>query len=337
MSDIREAIVQDQTWHFITIKQDQFEVTLLDYGAAIYSIKTPNKDGVLEEVLLQYKHITDYAQNDRHLNATIGPTAGRIENATFTIENTTVTLDKNHHDRHNLHGGSDALSYTLFDFSMLKEVNRAEVTFRAYKPYTGEGYPGSQKYVVIYTITPGQVNIEYLVDTDEPTLVNVTNHAYFNLSGNLKTNILSHHMSIDASRKMTLAEDNIPVGIESIAGTLYDYQEERPIQGEVLLEIDDPYLLNDVDQSLVQASLFDPVSQRQLDVLTSYPCIVCYTDNFPMPYELAFGAPNEPHMGVCFEAQNPPNGIHVANVEPSILTPQEHYYHQIRFLFSVRT
>lgn len=336
MVDIKPVIVDDTTFHLITVTAPNIEVTFLDYGAAVYDLKVPDKNGVLETVVLQYKHLSDYLQNMRHLNATIGPTAGRIQDAEFTLNGTTYQLDKNFADKHNLHGGSDALSYTFFEFNVLQEQHQTEVTFTTYKPDNKKGYPGNQKYAIIYTVLDSEVRIEFVAETDEDTLVNLTNHAYFNLSGNLKTDIRTHYLKIDASTRMALNDEMIPVGQESILGTPYDFTKERAIDDGSFVENDYPYLLDEVDRLIAQATLFEPTSKRQLEVFTSYNTVVCYTDNFPMPYDLAFDAPNKTYMGICFETQLPPNGIHLDNMDSAILTPERRYYHQTRWLFSIR-
>ena len=102
------------------------------------------------------------------------------------------------------------------------------------------------------------------------------------------------------------------------------------------IEIDDPYMLNEVNDKIIQASLYDRKSQRHLDIYTTYPTIVCYTDNFPMTYPLKYGVENITHMGVCFEAQNPPNGICLEDIESSILLPADEYHHSIRYVFSIK-
>lgn len=336
MAEIQTHVIDQDTWHTITLRQEDIEVTLLDYGAALASIRVPDKRGTMEEVLLAYADLADWKDNDRHLNATVGPTAGRIRDGRFTIDGRAAQLDRNFQDKHNLHGGHQALSRRRFRYEVLEEEGRSTVTFTTLEKDLGFGYPGNRTIQIIYTIKPGLIQIEFVAETDTPTLMNLTNHAYFNLSGNLKTNILSHRMTIDASNKMILDDEMIPTGVMTVDDTPYDFRQERPIQEGKWVEIDDPYLLDDVDADRIQATLYDPASGRQLEVLTTYPVIVCYTDNFPMPCELAFDAKNERHMGVCFEAQNPPNGIHLTDMEDSVLRPGEQYYHRTRFLFSTR-
>lgn len=333
MYSIKTYEVEGKTYTLIDVEQDRISCTFLDYGATILSIKVPDKNGVMESVLIEYDQLSSYIENKRHLNATIGPTAGRIQNGTFAIDHDVVTLDKNMDDTHTLHGGVDALSYAMFKYSIREESDQTVLTFTTYKQNTNQYYPGNQRYVIIYTVKPQSVTIEFLAETDHATLVNLTNHAYFNLSGNMKKDILSHHLQLNASRVMTL-DGMIPVGIEDVPQNL-DYRTMREVDSKEFQGIDHPYLLDDVSFDVVQATLIDPVSKRRLDVYTTYPAIVCYTDNVPMTYRLKYNAENTTHRGICFETQNPPNGIHVEDCIDSILRPQQDYYHKTVFAFSI--
>ena len=320
---------------FIEVRQENIRITFMDYGAAIVSIFVPDKDGTMESVLLAYDSLAQYIGNKRHLNATIGPTAGRIKDAAFEIAGHEYRLDKNFEDKHNLHGGKDALSYRTFDYSIMDEDGRTQVVFHTHMKRSEQNYPGNQEYRIVYTVTAGELRIEFIAETDTPTLVNLTNHAYFNLSGNLRSDILEHQMRIRASQVVALDDDMIPTGLADVADTPLDYRAMRPIKGPGFRGVDQPYVLDVVDPHVAQASLVDPVSGRRLDVYTSYPAIVCYTDNFPMPYSLLWDAPNRPHMGVCFETQYAPGGTHLETFYNPVLKPGERYYHKTVFAFTV--
>ncbi|QMS84351.1 aldose epimerase family protein [Candidatus Xianfuyuplasma coldseepsis] len=335
MYSIKKIPVGDQVLTMITVNTPQLDISFIDYGAAIYDLQVPDKDGHKETVVLQYQNMQQYLENKRHLNASIGPTAGRIQNGVYTIDDTTIQLDQNFLKKHTLHGGVDALSYTFFDFELLEEEERVQVTFKTVKKQYFQQYPGNQEYEIVYTIEGLNITIEFIAKTDTPTVINLTNHAYFNLSGNLRSTIMNHEMQIHASTKLALDDEMIPYAVESITDTIYDYTDMQPIQKPGFPGIDDPYMLDHVGLDTIAATVQDPVSKRRLDVYTTYPCVVCYTDNFPQDDALAFDRDNVLHMGVCFETQNPPNGIYVEGVESSILRPHERYYHKTIFAFSV--
>lgn len=335
MYSIKKVTLDNQEITLISIETPSLDIRFIDYGAAIYDLKVPDKNGRKETVVLQYRSLEQYPFNNRHLNASIGPTAGRIKDGLFTIDDVSIQLDQNFQNKHNLHGGHDALSYTTFDFELMEEDERIQVAFTAFKKNYYQQYPGNQEYRIIYTIIGQCVTVEFIAKTDTPTLVNLTNHAYFNLSGNLQTTIMNHKMQIHATEKLALDDEMIPYGIENIEKTVYDYTHLQPIQKPGFPGIDDPYLLDKVGIDNIAATLIDPTSKRRLDVYTTYPCVVCYTDNFPQSDDLAYDRDNVLHMGVCFETQNPPNGIYVDGVESSILRPTDRYYHKTIFQFSL--
>lgn len=333
MYHIEQINVNNQTWSIIYLERKNLKVAFMNYGAAIYQLNVPDSNGLFENIVIGYKDMDSYWMNKRHVNATIGPTAGRIKDATFELDGVTYQLDKNFEDKHNLHGGSAALSYTLFDYTVYHQDSYDQVVFTATQE-NGQ-YPGVQHYQISYRVYDSEIEIAFHASTNRKSLVNLTNHAYFNLSGNLKRNIFDQVLMLNATKKMKLNDEMIPYAVEDISNTKYDYRIPRRVFDQELLEIDDPYILDEVDYNIPQASLMDHVSKRRLDVYTTYPCIVCYTDNFPMTYELMHCAKNERYMGICFETQNPPNGLYVEGMEQSILDPNMTYSHKTRFVFSI--
>ncbi len=163
----------------------------------------------------------------------------------------------------------------------------------------------------------------------------MTNHSYFNLSGNLKTNILNHELRINSSEALLLDDNQVPYKVIDTTNTNLDYRKRKVIKEEPFKDIDDPLLLDEVSFDIPQVELVNPINKRKLEVFTTYPCIVCYSHNYPDFKELLFDAKHEKHMGICFEAQNPPNGINTDGMEDSILRKDETYYHKILYKFSV--
>ncbi len=316
----------------IEVNTEWLQITLLNHGARIYSLSIPDIDNNLENVVLTFKDLDDYLGENHHLNATIGPTSGRIENAEFKINETTYRLDKNDNDN-NLHGGEAALSKVIFDYDIEKLEGKTIIEFTTTK--IENMYPGIQKYKITYTITSHEVKIDYCATTTKPTLVNLTNHTYFNLSGDLKRDILDQEIMLNASNRLELDHVFIPIYKKDIMNTPYDFRKMHSIKGDDIIELDNPYLLDEINSKIIQASLYDNISKRRLDVYTTYSTIVCYTQNFPIYNQYVHGIHQEKHMGVCFEAQNHPNGINMEGYETSILKPNEKYQHQTRFVFSI--
>ncbi len=335
MYNIKKQLIKGIEFNLINIKQKNIEITFINYGATIYNINVPDFKGNMENVLIQYKHLENYIDNKRYLNSIVGPTAGRIKDATFNLLDKQIILDKNFLGKHNLHGGKDCFSFKQFKYYIEDNSKETKVIFSLEMSEDNQNYPGNQKYKIIYTIIEGKLSIDYYAITDKTTLVNLTNHAYFNLSGNLKNDILNHKLQINASNIIELDGEFIPIKKRHILGSKFDFTNLRTIKDEKFNGIDHPYLLDEVTLNKPQVKLIDPISRRILTVYTTYDTIVCYTDNYLMNYELQYNAKNKKHMGICFETQNPPNGIKIDKLESSILNPGELYYHHTDFVFSI--
>jgi aldose 1-epimerase len=341
---INKYKVNDLEFTFIEVSYQDFKVTLMDYGATILSIFAPDKDGKKELVVLAYDNLASYINNEMHVNATVGPTSGRIANAMFTLNGETYHLDQNHLKTENLHGGKDGISFKFFDYKVEELEDKTNVIFTYHILEGTSSYPGGQTINVIYTITNGIVEITYHATTTKDTLMNLTNHAYFNLSGNLKSKILDHQLYMNSSRSLILNDKFSPIGVESSIDSHLDYRKMKPVKDnfyEGIYDrpekgIDNPLLLDNIGLNVKQVELVDPVSKRCLEVYTTYPCVVCYTHNHVNDNHFLFDKKNVPHMGICFEMQYEPNGINVKGLNDGILKANETYNETIIFKFSVK-
>jgi aldose 1-epimerase len=326
---------------FIEVSTAQMKVTLMDYGATIMSVFTPDKFGKKELVVMAYDTLDAYVENNTYLNATIGPFSGRISNATYTLDGKEYHIDQNHLDTENLHGGSETFAFRFFDYDIKEEEDKTIVTFSLENPESD--FPGKQTIKVIYTIFDSTIQIDYQAKTDKDTLLNMTNHAYFNLSGDLKHTILDHDLYINSSKALTLNDKFSPIGVESSLGTHLDFTKKKPVKDNFYdgiydrneKGIDNPLLLDQQGLSIKQVELSDPVSKRRLRVYTTYPCVVCYTHNHINDLPLLFHEDHPKHMGICFEMQYEPNGINVEGLHDSILKKGDTYKETIVFEFGI--
>ena len=327
----------------IEVKQKDIEVTFMDFGATVLSILVPDKDGNKETVLLAYDELSSYLEGEMYLNCIIGPISGRIKDATFNIDDSPYHIDANFMDTVNLHGGSDCFGYKFFDYEILDETDQTQVIFKYLNRESGSTFPGNQHIQIVYTIRNTELKIEFIGDTSEPTILNLTSHLYFNLSGNLKRQITDNKLQMKASKTIELDEKNVPVQVASLLDTHLDFIEPKIIKDVFTKEvyarpehgIDNPFLFDEVTYEQSQIILKDPISKRRLDVYTTYPSVVCYTHNFPDGRNLKFHRKHEKHLGICFETQNPPNGINIDGLESSILREGEDYYQKTVYKFSV--
>lgn len=344
MNSVNKVEKQGKEFNIINIKQNNIEATFIDYGATLISLKTPDKNGVLEDVIMSYESIESYIENDCYLNAIVGPIAGRIKNAEYQINNKTYHLEKNFFDNENLHSGSEGFSFKTFDFTLLEEADQTILTFTIKKEKESSNFPGLVEVSVIYTVKDSILQMEYIGKTDEDTLLNLTNHAYFNLSGNMNQTIMNHELQINSTKAMVLDSNNVPVDIEDISNTFLDFTTKKPIKDNFYdgiyqsntNGIDHPYIVDHIGFDFTQATLYDPKSSRMMEVKTTYPSIVVYTHNYPDDRPLAHNTTIEKHLGICFEAQNHPNGINIPNIESSILRKEDTYYHKTLYKFTVK-
>jgi aldose 1-epimerase len=342
MYSVNKYQIGNQEITFIDIVLKNIDVTLMDYGAAILNINTPNKEGVKESVVIAYNEPTSYIEDSNFFNATVAPFAGRISNAEFKLNGETYKLDQNHLETECLHSGGDTLSFTCFDYEVNETKEYTEVIFTTHKKE--RTFPGNQDYTVTYKIYDSTVEMKYHVTTDKDTLVNITNHAYFNLSGNLDRTILDHKLYMNASRALKLDNKFSPQGIYDARGTHLDFTEMKQVKDNFFegiydlneKGIDNPLLLDQVGLDIKQVELIDDVSGRTLEVYTSYPCVVCYTHNHINEKKLLFDKEHVRHMGICFEMQYEPNGINVEGLHDSILRKNEEYNETIIFKFGIK-
>ncbi len=311
----------------IHIEKENIHVTLMDYGATIYDIKTPDQNNNLESVVLKYNDLSSYTENKIYLNTTVGPIAGRTKNAQFKLNNKIHNLERND-TTNNLHTGSIGISFKTFDYTIIEE----DTTKVIFTLHTND-YIGTQNYKIIYEITNDSLHINYLVDTNEDIILNLTNHAYFNLSGNTKRDILNHRVSIKADKYMLTDQLNVPVKPSIITKKL-NLNNKKTIKN--ITPLDHQFLLTNSSLTNESATLYDPESKRELRVYTTYPCIVSYTHNYPSDDVLYQDIPQKQHQGICFEAQYVSNGINIENVNKAILRKEDIYNETVMFQFCIK-
>jgi aldose 1-epimerase len=326
-------------FQFATLENEFISLTLCNYGAMIYDLKTVDHQGIKESIVLQYASLDAYINNTIALNAVVGPVAGRIQGASYTINGHTFLMEKNHLDTESLHSGHESLVHQLFDIT---KKNDHEVVFEYQKPKGPSQFPGHQSYRITYTLLEQGFDVRFEGTTTEDTLMNLTQHAYFNLSGNLKDDIFNHDVYVNSTKALKLNEKFSPVAIYETKETFVDFTQFQPmfkhLSEDVLSRnekgIDDPLLLSEVDFNRPQVMVYEPISRRAMIVQTTYPAVVIYTHNHPDQHSMKYLTKQLPRYGLCFETQFEPNGIHVNGLNDSILRKSEKYDHKTRYLFT---
>lgn len=317
-------------------------VKLLNYGAAIEEISVPDKHGVVENVVLTHERVEDYIKNPSYFGATVGRTAGRIAQGSFTLNGRVYHLPKNYGTHHG-HGGPGGFSFRLWDYVIRQGEDRILVEFCYTSAHMEEGYPGELAAKVTYTLTDQQeLMIAYEAKADRRTLCNLTNHAYFNLSGNYKRKITEQYLRIKADCFLELNNYHIPTGkLLSVKNTPMDFRAWKAIGADIQKDdvqlilaggYDHPWILTEQDHAI---EMMDLESGRKMSITTTYPCVVVYSYNFPNGERLKYGKVGSKQDGICFETQYEPDGIHHGGLHSAILDVHEVYCEKTLWKFSI--
>ena len=302
-----------------TLKSDALELQLISFGAAIVSLRVPDRGGRSENVVLDFPDLAGYEQNHgskapNFFGSTIGRFANRIANARFVLNGKEYALAKNN-GSHSLHGGPGGFYNVVWN----SEPAANGVTFYYLSKDGEEGFPGNLKTSVRYSISGPQLKIDYLATTDAPTVLNLTNHAYFNLAGAGNGSILDHQLKLFASRFTPTDAGAIPTGeLRSVAATPMDFRQLVAIGARVGNDdqqlrfghgYDHNFVLDGgVDALKPAAELYDPSSGRLLEISTTEPAIQFYSGNFLDGSIMGkSGARYEKYAGLCLETQHYPD------------------------------
>lgn len=319
-----------------------------NYGAILVALYVPDKNGQVEDIVLGFDQLEDYFVNEPNFGATIGRHANRIGGASFILNGTTYSLDKNDGE-HNLHGGFDGYHKRLWDARTYEDKEGQNVEFTYVSKDMDQGFPGNLEISVVYTVTDNnEIKIAYKATPDKDTVINLTNHSYFNLAGQGSGTILDQIVWMD-SDEMTFADkDSIPNGeIRKVAGTPMDFNTPKKVSVDINKDYDQlnwgkgfdhNWILKTKkgEMSLV-ASLYDEKTGRYMEVLTDLPGIQLYTGNFLDGTLIGKeGAKYIQRSGLCFETQYFPNAINVPAFEQPVTKAGETYNTVTIYKFSTK-
>ncbi len=322
-------------------------VRLLTYGAAVNELLVPDREGRAADVVLGFDRLAPYedpAQNP-YFGATVGRVAFRITGGQFTLDGKPYRLTLNI-PPHHLHGGTRGFSRVVWNAEPIAAADGPAVKFSLTSPDGDQGYPGTVKAEVVYTLTPNnELKIDYTATTDRPTPVNLTHHSYFNLAGAGSGDILGHTLQLAASCYTPLDEKKIPTGrVATVEASPFDFRQPMRIgerlktHPEVADGYDLSYPLDHVDGTLRKAAtLSDPTSGRVMEVWTTQPAIVLYTGNYlDGTVRGKASAVYRKHAGVCLETAHLPDSVNQPSFPSTILRPGQTYRHTCVYRFSVR-
>ena len=318
--------------HQFTLANDAgLTVKLMTYGATITAVEVPDRDGNLDNVTLHLDSLDDYLAGHPFLGCVAGRYANRIAKGRFTLDGNEYTLAANNGPNH-LHGGIKGFDKAVWTADEIHEKDSVGVKLSHTSPHGDEGYPGELSVTLTYAISAdNKLTMRYRAQTDRPTHVNLTNHAYWNLAGADSADILGHELTLFADRYLPVDNGLIPTGeLRPVDGTPMDFTTSCTIGqriGQVDGGYDHCYVANknpDEPVSLV-ASVIDPHSGRQMRVFTSQPAVQLYTANFLTAEHSRRGKPYQKHNGFCLETQHYPDSPNRPDFPTTVLRPGETY------------
>lgn len=324
------------------------EMTAMNYGGIILSIRTPDRRGQLDDIVLGYDAAASYFTNPAFFGALIGRYGNRIARGRFTLDGTTYQLATNDGPNH-LHGGTRGWDHAVWHVEPFNDKTGVGLVLSRTSPDGEEGYPGRVKATVTYTLTDqDELRIDYAASSDRPTIINLTQHSYFNLAGAHGSSVLGHELTIHADRYTPVDPTLIPTGeLAPVDGTPFDFRQSTAIgarisQKDVQLErgrgYDHNFVLNRSDDGLVSAaSVYEPSTGRTLDVRTTEPGLQFYSGNFlDGSITGKNGVAYPQRSGFCLETQHFPDSPNRPNFPSTTISPDRPFSSTTIFTFGTK-
>lgn len=338
-----------QVAHLYTLRnKNGMQIDVTDFGANIVRILVPDKKGNFQDVVLGYDNPAQYEVNTPGYGSFIGRHANRIGSAKFELNGKTYTLEKND-GNNNLHSGSKSYNKYMYDVEIYDEDDETQIEFSRFSEDMEQGFPGNLEVSVSYTLTDdNELVIEYYAMSDKDTIINFTNHSYFNLAGHNSGNILNHKIMIDADKFTPTDDELIPTGeLRDVEGTPMDFRVLKSIGLDIEKDYiplkqaggyDHNYVLKTTrEEASKVAELYEEHSGRLMEVFTDMPGLQLYTGNFIDGKEKG----KDKYIynkrdGVCFETQYFPNSCNISEFPSCILKAGKEFDSVTIYKFSIR-
>ena len=320
---------------------------IMTYGGTIVALEMPDRDRVRGNVILSLPSLAQYMGQDAYLGAMIGRYANRIGGASFTLGGSEYRVSRNE-GVNCLHGGRDGFNKAVWQVLNAADTPEQRLTLRHLSPDGDQGFPGAVVLDVTYVVSGDTLRIEYHAQSDRPTVVNFTNHTYFNLSGGTSPHVLDHDITIAADCFLPVDGQFIPTGeMRDVAGTAFDFREPHAIGARINAHDEQLALALGYDHNFVlspaacgelrfAARARDPRSGRVLEVHTSQPGLQFYSGNnldgtLRGPNQEVYGR----HAGFAFETQHFPDSPNRPAFPSTVLSPGEPFTSMTEYRFSV--
>ena len=338
-----------EVYAYTLVNQNGMEVKILNYGGALVSVKVPDKNGCFADVIGGYDCLKSYVEGDGYQGALIGRWGNRINKGKFTLEGKEYSLFINNGPNH-LHGGEFGYNAKVWD-GVEQDGDEPSLKLHILSPDGDEGYPGNLDLTVTYTVNKENgLVLHYHATTDQTTILNLTNHCYFNLRGYASGSVHPLELWLDADTYLPTDADLIPTGeIKSVEGTPFDFRVAKTVGRDIGEDQIDLKLAGGYDHCLnfvggetkepvKRGELYDPETGRVMTLYTNQPCVQLYSGNFLKndAYPFKGGCPQTPQMLMCLETQHMPDAINHENFTNCVLKPDEVYDYTTEYRFSVK-
>ncbi len=323
-------------------------VSVMNYGATVVNLEVPDRDGNIADVALGFDTLEEYfATNNPYFGAVVGRYGNRIGKGKFTLDGVDYTLATNDGENH-LHGGVKGFDKVVWDAETVQTPMGPGVKLTYVSKDGEEGYPGNLTATVTYILTDkNELRIEYAAETDKATVLNLTNHTYFNLAGQGEGDILDHELMINADRYTAVDDELIPTGeLPSVKGTPMDFttatkigaRSEQVGGGPNPTGYDHNYVLNSGGGRMaLAATVYEPTTGRFMEVFTDQPGVQFYSGNFLDGSVTGKGGKvYEKHYGFCLETQHFPDSPNHPDFPSVVLRPGEKYSTATVYKFSTK-
>jgi aldose 1-epimerase len=324
------------------------QISIITYGGIITSWTAADKNGDYKDIVLGYNSLEEYETETPYFGALIGRYGNRIAKGRFSLNDTIYTLAANNGVNH-LHGGLKGFDKVVWEAETMSSATEASLVLKYFSKDMEEGYPGNLVTTVTYTLNDSdELGVKYEASTDKTTIVNLTQHSYFNLSADFNQTVLDHELTINADAFIPVDENLIPLGnLSEVSQTPFDFRASKRIGKDINEEniqltnglgYDHCWALNEQDKGMrFAASAYEPVSGRLLEVFTDEPGIQFYSGNFldgSLPSKS--GGVYAQRTGFCLETQHYPDSPNQEEFPSVVLHPNEKYESQTTFKLSVK-
>ena len=324
--------------------------TVMNYGATITKLLVPDRNGEISDIIGGFDSVDSYKGATSYQGAVIGRFGNRIADGKFTLDGVDYTLAVNNGLNH-LHGGNVGFDKRIWDVVEQDSDDEPSLVLSLTSCDGEEGYPGTLKVTVTYTLTAcSGLRINYRAVTDKRTIVNLTNHAYFNLGGYAFGSVLDHELTLDADAYLPINENLIPTGeLRSVKGTPFDFTTAKKLSKDQYADdadlkfaggYDHCFCFNGgkTDKPIWRGNLYCAETGRSMDLYTDQPGVQIYAGNFLNPEQPAFkgGYKQAQRTFVCLETQHYPNTPNTPHFPSVVLSPDEVFVSTTEYRFSVK-